>query len=178
MRDSYAKRAALLQSAYLKLGRSLKEGGARIGRERKYLPEPILEGHYALDTSVLLEMLLGTADGTAIVESLSSGSLIAYTSEVNLAEAGYILCRKLGSEGALSKIQALSDSNYLQFIDEDKLRPEVIRTKCSRAIALGDCYCLATAKASQSRALFAFKETELLREHKKKPFDVEIVFLS
>ena len=136
-----------------------------------------LKGVFAFDTTVILEMLLGTPQGEALLEALASDSVIAYTSDVNMSEAGYILCRRLGGKVAAAKINALSRSNYISIIDAVRLRDYVIEQKCSRAIALADCYTLATAKVTGSNALFAFKEEELSREISRRPFDVQITFL-
>ena len=150
----------------------------RIGRERKHLGEPTLKGAFAFDSGVIIEMLLGTPHGESVVDALAADSLTAYTSEVNVSEAGYILCRKLGDGEAAGKINTLLRSNYLSIIEAERLREEVVKIKCSRAIALADCYCLAVAKVTGSRALFAFKEEELRREISKRPFDVSISFLT
>ncbi len=137
----------------------------------------IPSGTFSLDGGVLLEMLLGTSMGEPIVEALTSNSIVAYTSHVNISEAEYILCRKLGPELARSKTGALVNSNYVTIVEAEKLYSIAAEIKCTRALALADCYCLALAKATGSNALFAFSEEELLKEISRKPFDVEIVFL-
>lgn len=50
--------------------------------------------------------------------------------------------------------------------------------KYERAISIGDCSCIATAKITGSRAVFAQRERDLVNEIEKRPFDVEIVFLA
>ncbi len=150
----------------------------RIERERKLLAEPMLRGVFALDSGVMIEMLLGTPNGARVVDALSAGSILAYTSDVNINETGYILCRKLGDRKAGEKIGALLRSNYLSIVEAERLRDEVVKLKCGRALALADCHCLAVAKVSGSRALFAFKEEELSKEISRKPFNVPIDFLS
>jgi predicted nucleic acid-binding protein len=96
---------------------------------------------------------------------------------VNLAEAEYVLCRKLGPETAKSKLNNLRNSNYVATVDTEQASRIAAQIKRSRNIALADCYTLATAKVTESNALFAFRETELEREMKRQPFDVEVIFL-
>ena len=55
---------------------------------------------------------------------------------------------------------------------------EAGRLKCEKAISLADSSCIATAKTTRSRAVFAQEERELADEMEKKPFDVEIRFLT
>ncbi len=150
----------------------------RIERERKLSAEHTLRGIFALDSGVIIEMLLGTSKGERVVEALSADSILAYTSDVNIAETEYILCRKLGDRKADEKIDALLRSNYLSILEPQRLRDEVVKLKCGRGLTLADCYCLAVAKVTGSRALFAFKEEELSKEISRKPFEVPIDFLS
>ena len=134
--------------------------------------------NYSLDSGVLIEMLLGTSVGRTFSGSLLSDSPItAYTSYFNLSEAEYILCRMLGRTQARSKVDNLVRSNYINLTDVAKLYANAAEIKCERALALGDCYTIANAKATSSIALFAFQEEELKREMEKKPFDVEIRFI-
>jgi hypothetical protein len=58
-----------------------------------------------------------------------------------------------------------------------KLYVKAAEIKWERALALGDCYTIANAKATNSAALFAFREEELKREMERKPFDVQIKFI-
>ena len=133
---------------------------------------------YSLDSGVLIEMLLGTPLGRAISESLLSDSpIIAYSSHFNLTEVEYILCRRLGRESARSKVDNLVRSNYIILTDAESLCATAAEIKCERALALGDCYTLANAKVTASIALFAFREEDLDREIKRKPFDVDVEFV-
>lgn len=136
-----------------------------------------LSGSFALDTSVLVELLLSSDLGKAVEEALISESADGHSSEVNLAEAEYVLCRKLGAETAKSKLDGLRNSNYVPIVDSEQASRIAAEIKCSRALALADCYTLATAKVTESKALFAFRETELEREMKRRPYDVEVIFL-
>jgi hypothetical protein len=124
-------------------------------------------------------MLLGTDAGQEISDSLLSDSPIAaYTCYFNLSEVEYILCRKLGRELARSKVDGFVRSNYVILTDMERLYPTAAEIKSERAIALGDCYTLANAKVTGSTALFAFREDDLDKELKKKPFDMRIQFIS
>ncbi len=125
----------------------------------------------------MIEMLSGTPRGRIVVDALASDKIIAYTSNVSISEAGYVLCRRLGLDVATSKVRSLLGSNYVSLIQTDRLNELVAEIKCARALALADCYCLATAKETRSKALFAFREEELQREISRKLFDVEITFL-
>jgi predicted nucleic acid-binding protein len=122
-------------------------------------------------------MLLASEAGKRVTEALLSDRVDGHTSEVNLAEAEYVLCRKLGSEAAKQKLNDLRDSNYLTIVDTEQTSRIAAEIKCHRSISLADCYTLATAKATGLKALFAMREKELLREIKKHPYDGEIVFL-
>lgn len=136
-----------------------------------------LEGVYSFDSSILLEMLAGTDVGQQIERLLEGGKLDVYSSHVNLAEAEYILCRKIGYELAQTKVRNLIDSNFIDFISTEQLLHIASKIKCEYAIALADCFCLAVAETTGSTALFRFKEKELEREIGKKPFEIRIKFL-
>ena len=136
-----------------------------------------LSGSYSLDSGVLIEMLAATPLGQLMNQCLLSDSVIAHTSYLNLSEAEYILCRKVGHELSRSKVENLLRSNYLNVIDMEQLHAIAAQTKCERSLALADCYSLATAKFTKSKALFAFKEEELIKEINKTPGEVEIEFL-
>ena len=80
----------------------------------------ILSGWLALDTSVIIEMLLSSDLGKTVEEALIADSAEGHSSEVNLAEAEYILCRKLGPEIAKSKLGGLRNSNYVLAVDTEE----------------------------------------------------------
>lgn len=122
-------------------------------------------------------MLAGTDIGEIIENLLIEGRLEAYSSYVNVTEAEYIICRKIGHELARMKVQNLIDSNFIEFIEVEPLIHIASRIKCDRSIALADCFCIAVAETTTSTALFRFKEKELTKEMKKKPFEVQTRFL-
>jgi predicted nucleic acid-binding protein len=137
----------------------------------------ILSGSLALDTGVIIEMLSSSEMGKLVTEAVATESIEPHSSEVNLAEAEYILCRKLGAETAKSKLDDLRDSNYVLIADTERVSRIAAEVKCSRTIALANCYTLATAKLTRCKALFAYHETELEREMKKRPYNLELTFL-
>jgi hypothetical protein len=149
----------------------------RITGVRKRLKNSTVNASYALDTSVIIEMLVSSSLGGWVMNALISDSVQAYTSDVNLAEAEYVLCRKLGPEESRSKIDDLKNSNYLTVANSEQVSRIAAQIKCKRAISLSDCFCLATAEATASKPLFAFREKELEREMKKRNGELRVVFL-
>jgi predicted nucleic acid-binding protein len=141
------------------------------------LNDDTLSGDLALDTGIIVEMLLSSDIGGMVTQALIAESAEAHSSEVNLTEAEYVLCRKLDWETAESKVDNLRRSNYVLIADTEQVSKIAARIKCERALAFGDCYTLATAKATCSKALFAFREEELQREMRRRPFDVQLIFL-
>lgn len=122
-------------------------------------------------------MLLSSDLGKVVTEALITDSVEAHTSEVNLAEAEYVLCRRVGHEASKSKVDNLRNSNYAPVTDSEQVSRIAAQIKCKWTVSLADCYALATAKATASRALFAFREKELEREMKRQPYEVEVIFL-
>jgi predicted nucleic acid-binding protein len=161
----------------MNFAQSCEGDGLKTTGDRKRLKGDTLSGLLTLDTSVIIEMLLSSDLGKTVTDALIADSAEAYTSEVNLAEAEYILCRKLGHETSKSKIDSLRNSNYTIVVDTENVSRIAAQIKCRRALSLPDCYALATAKATGSDALFAFREKELVREMKKHPHEVKVIFL-
>jgi len=122
---------------------------------------------------------MGTAIGkvlreyfrTLVPEETVSSSLFA------LAETFYVLCRLNGPEFAREKIHDILASRVVGVSNSTELALQTGELKCERTISLSDCSCLATARLDKAKAVFAFREKELLREMRKKAFDVDIVFL-
>jgi len=139
-----------------------------------------LRGSTALDTSAVIEFLTGTDLGRVVkeyFETLKPDEKV-YCSLYSLSETFYVLCRLKGSEFAVEKMKLIMDSRVIQVENGEEMAMEAGKLKCERAISIGDCGCIATAKISRSRAVFAQKEKELVNEMRKKPFGVEILFLS
>ncbi len=150
----------------------------RIDEERKSLSDTIPEGRLALDSSVLVEILNGTELGSRLTERVIARRIVAHSSFVNVAEAEYIVCRKLGHSAGRRKIEDLLGSEYVALSDAPSLHAIASRLKCERAISLPDCYTFAVAEATSSRPVFAFRERDLLKEIDRRPFDVEPLFLA
>jgi hypothetical protein len=135
------------------------------------------EGAYSFDSSILLEMLAGTEVGNMIANLLVEGKVDAHTSYVNLGEAEYVICRKVGHEIAKNKVQNLIESNFVDIVPTEQLLHLASAIKCERSIAFADCFCIAAAEATNSRALFVSREKEIVRELRKQQFKVKVSFL-
>jgi predicted nucleic acid-binding protein len=115
--------------------------------------------------------------GVLFKDVLKSGVVEAFVSEVAVAELMYVICRKHGWAVSKKRVDDMLKSGYFHVEDFSFLVEDAARLKCERALSLADCFCLALASRSKCRALFVRREGDLLREMRKKPFDVEIVFL-
>ncbi len=138
-----------------------------------------LRGNTALDSSVLVEYLMGTKTGEALkkyFETLTPEERVS-CSLLTLSEVFYILCRLRGAEFAEEKVREMLASKVLEAYDSVDLAIKAGNIKCGRAISLADCSCLALAEIIGGKAVFASREKELVKEMEKKPFNVEIVFL-
>ncbi|MBI3116317.1 MAG: PIN domain-containing protein [Thaumarchaeota archaeon] len=144
---------------------------------RKNLSDATLRGHVALDSSVLVEILDGSEIGSKLTKALLNEEIIAHASFVNMTEAEYILCRKIGHDDARNAVEGLLDSGYVAIEEDPTIHTLASAMKCGRSISLADCYTFAVAQITAAKAVFAFKESELLREMGRKPFTSQIVFL-
>jgi predicted nucleic acid-binding protein len=108
---------------------------------------------------------------------LESDIIKAWTTELAVAELKYILCRNLGWQESNERANKLLASGYVKVEDTFALVNEASKIKCQRAISLPDCFTLALAQKIVGGALFARKEQDLTREMRKKPFEMNIVFL-
>jgi predicted nucleic acid-binding protein len=136
-----------------------------------------LAGNLVFDTSSVLELLYSTKHGTKLKEVLKAEKVEGNISEVTVAETRYVLCRRLGSEEAQTRLKNLLDSGYIFVHEISKLIDHASDYKCRRRLSLVDCFTLALAKKIAAPALFARKEEELMKEMSSEPFDVEILFL-
>jgi len=126
---------------------------------------------------VLIELVYSTPAGYRLREKLKQGLVEAFTTELNIAELRYVLCRKLGLKESKVKVEKLLASGYIAVEDLSALIVEASELKCQRAISLADCFCLELARKTASKVLFARREKDLVNEMKKKSFEVEILFL-
>lgn len=136
-----------------------------------------LSGRLALDTSALIELTFSTSMGLKLKEAMKSGLVEARTTELNITELRYILCRMLGLDESNDRADKLLASGYITVEDTSPLILDASKYKCERAISLADCFCLALAHKSFCSALFARREKDLVKEIQRKPFDTEILFL-
>jgi len=139
-----------------------------------------LRGNTTLDTSAIIEYLMGTELGRIIkeyLETLKPEEKI-HCSLYTISEVFYVVCRLKGLEYAVEKMNMMLNSQVIEVNNTAEMALETGRLKCERAISIGACSCIATAKITRSPAVFAQKEKELVNEMKKKPFDVEILFLA
>ena len=138
-----------------------------------------LRGSTVLDSSALIEYLSGTRIGNILrtyFETLTTKESVG-ASLFALAETFYVLCRLKGPKFAGEKLNEILDSAVINVSNSTDLAIQTGKLKCERAISLSDCSCLAAAKLVKGKAVFAFRENELTREMRKKPFGVEILFL-
>jgi predicted nucleic acid-binding protein len=130
----------------------------------------------AIDSSCLIALNSGEELVNKIKTNLKE-KWVAYCSEMAILETFYILCRKSNLETAQNKINALISSNVLNIIPIKKVLKEASKLKCERSIAIADCITIALAQNLDSKAIFYRKERELKKAIKKKPFQVELIFL-
>jgi predicted nucleic acid-binding protein len=131
-----------------------------------------------VDSGVLLAYYLGEQVGEiAREEILESASTTVYHSRLCVSELFYVLCRRRGQRIAADYTRAFLDSEHSLLRDSDEIDMTAGACKCERAISLADCYVIATAICHHASAVFARHERDLDSEIKKKPFEVEVVFL-
>jgi predicted nucleic acid-binding protein len=138
-----------------------------------------LRGNIALDSSVLIEYLMGTKTGEILKgysETLKPEEKVS-CSLLTISEVFYVLYRLNGAKFAEEKINDMLASHVLDVHDLAEIAIRTGKIKCERSISLADCSCVAVAEMTNAKAVFAKKEKELAKEMKKKPFDVEIIFL-
>jgi len=136
-----------------------------------------LVGSMVFDTSTLLELIYSTERGRKLKEALKSERVLGNTTEVNIAEVRYVLCRRVGEEESKRRVDALISSGYITLHEISRLVDYASQYKCRRSLSLVDCFTLALAKKMDAPVVFARKEEELLREMSREKFDVEILFL-
>ena len=121
--------------------------------------------------------MLGSTKGIKLKELMKKGTVSSITHELAIVETRYILCRRIGRDRAWAKVENLLNSGYVMVEDASRIMEKASMLKCERSISLPDCFTLALASQMGIRALFATKESEILREMDKSPFETEIVFL-
>jgi len=111
---------------------------------------------YALDSSVLLfDYFAGRPEKTAELVRNSLLNLVA------LSEALYIICRIDGIERAQGFMEECAKEATV--VPSERVAPLAGHLKCRYPISLADCWTLATGKAFDAPCVFAFRETEIVR---------------
>jgi len=136
-----------------------------------------LEGSFAADAGILIELVFGSQRGKWLKEQVISQTIQLVTHEIAITELGYILCRILGLEQAQSRVSYLLSSGYLDVQEISSLLKETSTIKCKRKISLPDCFTLALAEHMKIPALFSSREAEVMKEVEKDPFNIEIKYL-
>ncbi len=137
-----------------------------------------LQGNLTLDTSAIIEYLIGSHLGEAVKDYFANlkPDERAHCSLYTISETFYVMCRLKGKEFAREKMEKILLSNMISIHSSIELAMKTGELKCERAISLADCSSLATAIMTNTKAVFT-EEEELRREIAKKPFEVEIIFL-
>jgi ribonuclease VapC len=125
----------------------------------------LTEKKYVLDSYALLNFF-ENEDGAEKVEILlkdaQAGKCQLYMSVVNLAEVYYSIERREGEEKAV-EIYSLIRSFLLTFVEVNlAMALQAAKIKSQYAIALGDCFCAATAKESGASVVTGDPEYEKL----------------
>ena len=136
-----------------------------------------IQGDMVFDTSVLVELFSGSQSGNLVKEALIDGSVRAITTELNITELRYILCRKIGWAKAKESVEHLLNSGYLKVLNIEGFAEHASRIKCDRSLSLVDSFAIAAGEELKLDVLFAKREEELGREARKKAFNIKIVFL-
>jgi hypothetical protein len=129
-----------------------------------------------IDGGVVIELLLSGKESD-ILNSIINEEIIPLATILAIIEAEYILCRKIGKDKAYKKINNLLNSQYIEVIPLDKFSRDISMLKCFNPIAVPDCATIALATKNKIPALFAKRESELLKQLEKRIFEIEIFFL-
>lgn len=131
-----------------------------------------------LDSSVLIAYFLGEPAGQVANEEIfATTRKDLHCSHLALAETFYILCRSRGRAFAAESMGTLERTGYLKPYASTDLDYAAAAYKCERNLPLADCYVLALARKAEGTATFARKESDLATEERKRPFDVNLLFL-
>lgn len=137
-----------------------------------------LKGDMAFDGSTIIELIYSTPFAKDAQEAIKTKVLKPFATEISIAEAKYILCRKLGGKEASSRLNDLLESNAFKVEEITREISDLAGGyKCERSISLADCFALALGKSKAIPVVFARMEKEIEKEMKSNPFDVNILFL-
>ena len=126
---------------------------------------------FALDSSVLLFDYF--AGGSKTVTELLSESVL---NEVTISETLYVICRMDGKEKASYYVEKCAKAVHA-IASSEIISPIAGYMKCKFPVSLADCWALATAKAFKVPCLFAFRETEILKNLDAIDREVRVKFL-
>ena len=136
-----------------------------------------LNGVMVFDASVIIDFLIDEKIGKYLRERIIGEVIIPYTPETAVLEVKYVLCRLLGYDQAIAVVNNFLSSGYLLVEPINDLIDIASKYKRYRAISLPDALVLSLANRVNVPALFARREKEIISEMKKKPFNVQILFL-
>lgn len=137
-----------------------------------------LKGNIALDGGVLIALALHGEHTSLLREKILNREVEPFTTSLACTELLYILCRRMDWKTAHKKLSLLKNSRMIYTEGTKHIMEEAGKMKCKRSLALPDCFTISLAKAIGGKAIFARREQELLDEMERKPFDVDILFLS
>jgi len=86
--------------------------------------------------NIYYDLVAGTELGKKIASLLKGGIIRAYTTELNITELRYILCRKVGRRRSLGIVDRLTRSRYIKIIDVGEISERAALLKCQRAPSL------------------------------------------
>jgi predicted nucleic acid-binding protein len=131
----------------------------------------------ALDGGVLIALAVGEELSGSIKDRIIRNEVRAVTHELALTEMAYMLCRNLGWDLASTKLEYLTSSGLVSIDETSELIKDAAMIKCERALALPDCFTLASAKRHRCKALFVRMEEELRKEISSRSLGVDVAFL-
>jgi predicted nucleic acid-binding protein len=130
------------------------------------------------DTSVLVEWVRGSAAARELKLRVEKGAVTPHTTDINLFELSYLVCRKEGWDRAARVVENLRRSGYLSVHHAQEFLSEAAQLKCKHAISVVDSFSIGAGEALSLPVLFANREGEIDTALKKGPFKTELRFLS
>lgn len=133
-----------------------------------------LEGDTVLDAGVLVELVAGTKLGRKMASLLKENSVRALTTELNIAELRYVICRKVGWEKSREIVDGLLRSGYIKAIWGDEISKRAAALKCKRALSLVDSFTIAAGEVLGAKVMFARREKSSKPSSKKNPLTLPL----
>jgi predicted nucleic acid-binding protein len=138
-------------------------------------PEP--SGSTVLDTSVLLELAVGSPSAEAVKAGIAEGRIHPLTGELNVLELRYIICRRAGAEQGARSVGFLTSASQFGILPSSAFLEAAAKIKCERAMSLVDCVTIAMGESLEVPVLFSVREKEIDGELKKRRFKTDLRFL-